>query len=186
MFSMQKLDKILTKKPVIAGELLFLAVVGYMLLGNGSTKHKAAPAQKQVAAAEKMETNQAVHDQPASLDFSKNPFIDASDVMVDINGDMSNPRLASVPQIPHGRIPVPSLPGGMPFPGEAGSIPVQAAAPKVSGILTSTNGNNIAIMSDGRVVSEGDTFNDKRISFIGGEGITFDNGDFWAYGDSSR
>ena len=38
------------------------------------------------------------------------------------------------------------------------------------------NGSNIAIMSDGKVVSEGDVYRDNRIAYIGGDGITFDNG----------
>ena len=46
----------------------------------------------------------------------------------------------------------------------------------VKGIGTGEGGNNIAILSDGRVVTEGDTYNDGRIAYIGGDGITFDDG----------
>ena len=67
------------------------------------------------------------------------------------------------------------------------SIPEPAIAIKpeqpitVQGIGTGSGGNNIAILSDGRVVSEGDTYNDGRITYIGGDGITFDNGEKLQY-----
>lgn len=51
----------------------------------------------------------------------------------------------------------------------------------VQGVGTGGDGNNIAILSDGRVVSEGDSYNDGRIAYIGGDGITFDNGEKLQY-----
>lgn len=39
----------------------------------------------------------------------------------------------------------------------------------------------MAIMSDGTVVSEGEYYNDNRISWIGGDGIHFENGESIKY-----
>lgn len=56
-------------------------------------------------------------------------------------------------------------------------MPLPASPVTIQGIGTGgNNGSNIAILSDGRVVSEGDTYNDGRIAYIGDDGITFDNG----------
>ena len=52
-----------------------------------------------------------------------------------------------------------------------------AASPAIAGILTSSDGQAMAIMADGSIVSEGDTYLDGRIAYIGGTGIEFDNGD---------
>ncbi len=46
---------------------------------------------------------------------------------------------------------------------------------KLTGIIE-TDGKTMAVMSDGTVVSSGDTYNDGRIAYIGGDGIHFDNG----------
>ena len=46
----------------------------------------------------------------------------------------------------------------------------------VRGIITANNGKNIAIMSDGEVLSEGEKYLDGRIAYIGGDGIEMDNG----------
>lgn len=63
--------------------------------------------------------------------------------------------------------------------------PVPAPAPAqsttVQGVLTGEDGNNMAIMSDGRVVSQGDVYGDGKIAFIGGDGIQFDNGETMSY-----
>lgn len=180
MISMQKLNQLLVKKPVIAGEFLFIAIVGYFILGSSTDKPKAT-APKQNIAYEKKENISEAKQIP--IDFSKNPFGDISEFENSPGADGSfTGQLTRIPAIPHGQIPIPSLPEGIPKPGS--SAPVAVTAPKVSGIVTSNSGENIAIMSDGRVVSSGDTFNSNRIAYIGGDGITFDNGDFWAYGDA--
>ena len=41
----------------------------------------------------------------------------------------------------------------------------------------------MAIMSDGSVVYEGETYQDGRIAYIGGDGITFDDGSSLKYGN---
>lgn len=79
-------------------------------------------------------------------------------------------------------VPLPAIPGhssvSIPAPGKA--MPAPAAVPKASatvqGVLTGENGENMAIMSDGCVVQEGDTYQDGRIAYIGGDGITFEDG----------
>jgi len=46
----------------------------------------------------------------------------------------------------------------------------------VQGIITADNGKNIAIMSNGEVLTEGERYLDGRIAYIGGDGIEMDNG----------
>ena len=46
----------------------------------------------------------------------------------------------------------------------------------VQGIITADNGKNIAIMSSGEVLTEGERYLDGRIAYIGGDGIEMDNG----------
>ena len=46
----------------------------------------------------------------------------------------------------------------------------------VQGVITTDNGKNIAIMSNGEVLSEGERYLDGRIAYIGGDGIEMDNG----------
>lgn len=62
----------------------------------------------------------------------------------------------------------------------AGSGTAQPQRPQhraeVSGVLTGEDGSNMAIMSDGTVVSQGETYGDGRIAYIGGDGIRFEDG----------
>ena len=46
----------------------------------------------------------------------------------------------------------------------------------VQGIITTDSGKNIAIMSNGEVLTEGERYLDGRIAYIGGDGIEMDNG----------
>ncbi len=46
----------------------------------------------------------------------------------------------------------------------------------VQGVVVGEDGESVAIMSDGSVVSQGESFRDGRIAFIGGDGITFADG----------
>lgn len=80
----------------------------------------------------------------------------------------------SLPAISNTRVPAPVAP--RPSNMMPGAAPSAESHPTVSGVLTSEDGNNMAIMSDGRVVSEGDNYNGDRIAYIGGDGIQFDNG----------
>lgn len=122
--------------------------------------------------------------------FAVNPFIELKefDVSKDNIADMAAAHNSgTVPAIPrNANIPLPVIPNHPMQPAQAGMQPVnnqmtghlQMPADRIAvqGIATSDNGNNIAIMGDGRVVSEGDVYRDNRIAYIGGDGITFDNG----------
>lgn len=92
----------------------------------------------------------------------------------------SNIPLPVIPNYNPGNYQTPTQPS-MPV-GKPNALPQPpASSVTVQGIGTGNNGSNIAILSDGRVVSEGDTYNDGRISYIGGDGITFDNGNKLQY-----
>ena len=58
---------------------------------------------------------------------------------------------------------------------ETKEVPVQNEG-NVQGVITTDNGKNIAIMSNGEVLSEGERYLDGRIAYIGGDGIEMDNG----------
>lgn len=125
--------------------------------------------------------------------FSINPFIEIKEFDINqsnvqemaANYNASRPELRA-PAMPHAsNIPLPVIPGRSPGRIELPANPannhpgaVQQAPQgriEVAGIAMGDNGN-VAIMSDGRVVSEGDTYQDNRIAYIGGDGITFENG----------
>ena len=74
-----------------------------------------------------------------------------------------------------GEIRTPAAPGG------------SRQSPTMGGIIKSSNGDAIAIMGDGTVLSEGDTYKgDRRVTFIGGEGISFDDGNTIAFGGTQK
>lgn len=94
---------------------------------------------------------------------------------------------ANVPQVASRALP--SIPSNAPLPqvpSAPSSVPSSAPASSavtVQGILQSDDGSNMAILSDGSIVSEGDSYQDGRIAYIGGDGIQFDNGNTMKYGD---
>lgn len=88
-------------------------------------------------------------------------------------GSIPRPSVGNIP-VP----PVPSVPGGN---GTKNSDPVLGTQSGVQGILINPNGDNMAIMGDGTVVTEGQTFKDNRISYIGDDGVTFADGTFMEY-----
>lgn len=88
----------------------------------------------------------------------------------------STPALPPIPSIaPSSVTPLPS----------SDSKPSQnsSSAVTVQGVFTGSDGNNMAILSDGSVVSEGESYQDGRIAYIGGDGIKFDDGKTMNYGD---
>lgn len=88
----------------------------------------------------------------------------------------STPALPPIPSIaPSSVTPLPS----------SDSKPSQNSSPAVTvqGVFTGSDGNNMAILSDGSVVSEGESYQDGRIAYIGGDGIKFDDGKTMNYGD---
>lgn len=92
-----------------------------------------------------------------------------------IPGSYPRPSLPAIPQA--GSIPAPSTPPA------AAPKPSQQGGASVQGVLTGEDGNNMAIMSDGTVLSEGESYRDGRIAYIGGDGIHFDNGNTIPYGN---
>ena len=58
---------------------------------------------------------------------------------------------------------------------ETKEVPIQNEG-NVQGVITTDNGKNIAIMSNGEVLAEGERYLDGRIAYIGGDGIEMDNG----------
>lgn len=79
----------------------------------------------------------------------------------------------SLPSIPSPKT-LPAMPGGMP------QAPTETPK-EVQGVITGEDGSNMAIMGDGTIVSEGETYNDGRIAYIGGDGIKFDDGSTLEY-----
>ena len=122
-----------------------------------------------------------------------NPFIDKSSIkelMPGINGDLpvidgshqagrtTANNLPPVPVIP--QMPRSNTQMSMPMPQAQAALPQSPAKTRdnasIQGIITSADGDNVAIMGDGTVVSAGESYNDNRISYIGGDGIHFANG----------
>lgn len=130
-----------------------------------------------------------------------NPFVEISQLVKTkkeadkANNPETSAKPAPVPVIASNRtsstqrVPLPAIPArnnnshnsanAPNRPKEANNQPSRPAT--VQGILTGTDGKNMAIMSDGKVVSEGDVYGDGRIAFIGGDGIQFDNGKTMEY-----
>lgn len=181
-----------------AAAYVVLIGVGILFILHGIFKVSPAPTAKQQQPV-KQTTATAVSSAPthpgdiriaASDDivFKQNPFV-----------DMANQKNNQLPGTPsaaaagNANMSLPAIPGGMPrpsvpsmplpaIPGNSVSpnLPVAPSTPMrestVQGILTGNDGNNMAIMGDGKVVTEGDTYNDNRITYIGGDGITFEDG----------
>lgn len=136
----------------------------------------------------------------------KNPFVDISGLTNPQVGPDGKPVLPSSSSVSAKKVPsshassstgaLPAIPGSYPrpslpaIPSSQGSIPAPSTPPaalpsqpqqsqnqaSVSGVLTGEDGNNMAIMSDGTVVSEGESYKDGRIAYIGGDGIHFEDG----------
>lgn len=129
----------------------------------------------------------------ATADTKINPFVEINGLrtLTKLPENHNAPKVASngnLPAIPGyvprpnvSPVPLPAIPGGgyqaqnnMPAPS---SMPAARQGPaQVQGVFTNDDGSNTAIMSDGTVVSQGDTYNDGRIAYIGGDGVTFDDG----------
>lgn len=178
----------------VALVLIFLgmAAIGYMLnpfadKPKDTAQQGSATKQERKADMAKPASSQA---NELALALKKNPFIEVramqpesetSATAAQSTNKVSYAANTSLPAIPN-NYPRPRVP----MPGQTGSIPQAPAAPSggqvtVQGILTGEDGNNMAIMSDGSVVGEGETFQDGRIAYIGGDGITFENGNRLEY-----
>ena len=192
------------KERYIALAVLLPATVLMFLYGiftNASEPDE--PAQKKAAvvaqqAAEDIPPTQTIQPEAATIQkggaLAQNPFVESSKLAMMDMGNFSTempssympmrslPSISSspsytprpsvpsaLPSIPHANPPTPSVP-------RPASPQSQGTEPTVSGVLTGEDGNNMAIMSDGKVVSAGDNYNGNRIAYIGGDGIKFDNG----------
>ncbi|MGL5258233.1 MAG: hypothetical protein ACRC76_14490 [Proteocatella sp.] len=129
--------------------------------------------------------------------ISQNPFVEISEIRsgkpAAAMGAVPNNLPAGndgLPQIPTnyprptvGAIPLPAIPGmsAPPLPAAAPQQQAANAPAGIKGVFTGTNGNSMAIMNDGQIVSTGDTYQDGRIAYIGGDGIQFDDGHTIAY-----
>ncbi|MEN6623288.1 MAG: hypothetical protein ABFD50_17300 [Smithella sp.] len=133
----------------------------------------------------------------ATIDIAKSyPFIlpnGATAAAMTVPAQNSVPVSTSLPVIPNYQprpegLPMPSLPA---IPGSgyiaAQNSPMQLpvsspAAAAIQGIFTGNSGANMAILSDGKLVKEGDAYGESRIAVIGGDGIQLENGNSISYG----
>jgi hypothetical protein len=116
------------------------------------------------------------------------PFV--TDGTHNVGNTVGTPVIPSGQARPNvGNIPLPAIPSNpamnmqtslpMPIPGNISNIQKQS---EVTGVFTSQDGQNMAIMSDGKIVKEGEAYNSNQISKITNNGIHFDNGDVISYG----
>ena len=122
------------------------------------------------------------------LSIPANPFISNKEIATRVAETKSAdaetydaPRTTQMvlPQIP--RAEVPPQPVKIPAISERKIVnPLTMSEEKlpadVKGIITTDDGKSIAIMSDGKVLSEGESYMDGRIAYIGGDGVEMDNG----------
>ena len=124
----------------------------------------------------------------------------SSNAVNGVNGINSVPHIqqrmtSSLPAIPNYQprpegLPMPNLPAipssGSGFVMSQNSVqnPISKSpnSDEVQGVFTGDSGSNMAIMSDGKIVKEGDTYQGERIVYIGNDGIQFDNGNSISYG----
>lgn len=142
------------------------------------------------------EDNQEVSQEVLSGIFGANPFIDLSMLhgyVTASSGSMDLPHFGGNGNMALPNVPRPDVsPDLLPSPGEirtpAGPVGSAASAPPtMGGIIKASDGSAIAIMGDGTVLSEGDSYKgDRRVTFIGGEGIQFDDGDSIAFAGQNK
>ena len=189
------------------GILLFVGISSYVYINSVDTSDVAVdPPQTQQSSNKKQKAvakpagNQVDEQVVAMINtgkVSQNPFVDVSELRsgkpAAAMGPVPNNLPAGndgLPQIPTnyprpsvGAIPLPAIPGmsAPPLPAAAPQQQAANAPAGIKGVFTGTNGNSMAIMNDGQIVSTGDTYQDGRIAYIGGDGIQFDDGHTIAY-----
>ncbi len=126
--------------------------------------------------------------------FGANPFIDLSllhTAEASTASGLGLPTIYGSGNMALPEVPRPAVsPDLLPSPGEirtpAAPVGAASAPPSMGGVITKPNGESIAIMGDGTVLSEGDTYKgDRRVTFIGGDGITFDDGNTVPFGQNN-
>lgn len=137
---------------------------------------KAAPAPPKAA---KLPKNAEI-----PLDIAKeNPFVGKADLQAQ---EKSASPAPSVADNLGAALPLPSVPAPpiLTAPtdqaGARSSSAVQGAA--VQGVIIGNSGDNMAILSNGSLVQEGDEFMQSRIAAIGQDGIRLENGQKISYG----
>lgn len=173
------------KKGIIGISLLFVALLAVNAVtdtfsANVPTTPSPTHRQQQIRSDSQRQSKPS-NTFTVSNDFlTVNPFVDLNSLQAQQKKERESfYGNQGLPPIPAGSIPAPNV-GSIPIPQlPAGAMPPVNAniggKAKVSGILSGPEGN-IAIMSDGKVVSVGDTYADGRIAYIGGDGIQFDDG----------
>ncbi len=111
----------------------------------------------------------------SSSAFGENPFVEMQSLSEEKRLEQSMlpaiPQNTPVPAVSN--VPIPPPPSGVAIPTPPGG---DASGPTVTGFIESSNGDRIALMSDGKVVNEGDTYNGNTIAYIGGGSVQFDDG----------
>lgn len=87
---------------------------------------------------------------------------------------------------PTGSIPLPNIgsagkPLDMEIPTMPGAGSVRGDRSSVKGIMSDEYGNAMAIMSDGKIIQSGDTYNGNTVSEVNDGGVIFDDGSTLAY-----
>lgn len=147
------------------------------------------PNMQQPAPANMMQNNQIM----LSGVMGRNPFIAPEDFKAVLpntandNENISRPVAIAnnLPAIPHTSLPVPSpslppVPSVPSIPKSDGYVQQKNNA-EIMGISSDADGNTIAIMNNGDVVSAGETFSDGRIAWINDTGVGFENGEVIGY-----
>lgn len=147
----------------------------------GNTKN----GKKQAAPSKKADVKAPDMPEPVANILAINPFVEISEIAGD---EIPAPAGYGAGTQPRGNIPLPAIPGAGSIPLPAGQMPGSSPSPAVprenitvQGVLVGGDGGSMAIMSDGSLLTEGDTYRDGRITYIGGDGIRFDDGSSMDY-----
>ena len=199
---MQSFGEMSKKKRLMIVAGLGIIVAGGLIVGmrmvKSPSKGTKAPVQQQAAVPSSQADNSKVDNaQPLSTlggTVMVNPFVEIG------AGATPAQVAANLPKVPGGSVPAisrysgngslpqipsynprPNIPSGVPMPasapGSASQVPAPSSnQPTVQGVVTGEDGNNMAIMSDGSVLSAGESYKDGRVAYIGGDGIKFENG----------
>lgn len=182
--------------------VVLAAVLGFLIFNDHNSNSKTAnkfpsvgtEAKKNSADeknAENIDNKQKKGKLAVSMDIAAiNPFVfDAAEDNIMPDGIDGGIQQGSVHRGATASANLPVIPGYQPRPNlpqipnrnyESQQRPQPQEPAKVQGVFVGGK-SNMAIMSDGTVVSEGEYYNDNRISWIGGDGIHFDNGESIKY-----
>ena len=202
---MEKIKTILAEKVVGMVKKIIVAVIGIVALAviifygqemllpeieeefspsemiDKVTTAKEKPAERKKAKAEKT----------VAMTIPENPFISSKDLSAKATEKTASQATPVASETkPQTQMVLPQIPKTQVLPSQQIKVPETrtivnpmtmetkevAAEGNVQGIITTDNGKNIAIMSNGEVLSEGERYLDGRIAYIGGDGIEMDNG----------